>query len=108
MTRAKMGHDKVKVTGTKADALVHQAATNPIRRLVPLGGGSHVYYYDPIHIQTHHLKVPSTEFVDAVRPACELGLGSRIRQELEEFDAAYPKDGWKLVLDSLVEEGVVE
>ncbi len=107
--KAKMGHDKVKMAGTKAEVFVQQAVTNPLRRLVPLGGGSHVYYYDPINLRTLHLKVPSTEFIEALRPACELGLGPRIRQELEEFAAAYPKrqSQWKLVLDSLVEEGVV-
>jgi len=106
--KAKMGHDKVKMAGTKADALVHQAATNPLRRLVPLDGGSHVYYYDPINLRTYHLKVNAPEFYETLKEAIDLGLGARIKQELEAFHAQWPDAGWDQALDSLVEEEVVE
>jgi hypothetical protein len=87
-------------------ALVHQATTNPLRRLVPLGGGTHVYLFDPVKLRTLHLKTRSPEFAEALRQLCELGLKGRIRQELEEFDADYPDNKWGEVI-SLLEEAEV-
>jgi hypothetical protein len=104
---AKMGHDKVKMAGTTVQHLVQVAVTADANRLVPLAQGHYVYYHDPITLKCHHLKVPSVEFIEAVRPACEAGLGPRLRRELEEFKETYPKNGWGLVLDSLVEEELV-
>lgn len=108
MADAKMGHQKRgKVAGDKPEHRVQIALTAEAARLVPLDEGKHVYYFDPLTNKTFHLAVPSTEFIEAVRPACALGLGPRLRKELEAFAVTYPKAPWGLVLDSLVEEGVV-
>ncbi len=108
MADAKMGHKKVKVAGDKPEHRVQIALTADTNRLVPLAQGRYVWYFNPLDHTCLHLRTPSEEFIEALRPACALGLGPRIRRELEEFDARWPKHGWKLVLDSLVEEGVVE
>jgi hypothetical protein len=107
MAEAKMGHNKVKVQGDSPEHRVQIALTADARRLVPLGGGLYVYYFNPLTNRTEHHKTNSVEFVDALRPACDLGLGPRIRQELESFAAQWPKNRWGRVLSSLIEEGLV-
>jgi hypothetical protein len=107
MADAKMGHKKVKVQGDSPAHRVQIALTADARRLVPLNGGLSVYYFNPITNCTEHFKSNSVDFVEALRPACDLGLGPRIRQELEGFHAQWPKNRWDFVLSTLIEEGLV-
>jgi len=95
MVAAKMGHKKVKVAGDSPQHRVQIALTAEANRLVPLNGGRNVYFFDPISGRTLHLKTYTAEFVEALRPACKLGLGPRIRQELVEFSGA-AADRWDI------------
>jgi hypothetical protein len=79
-----------------------------------LGGGLYVYYFNPLTNRTEHLKTNTTEFAEALRPACELGLGPRIRKELVEFSGAaadrydtYVAEAWLDRITDLEAAGVL-
>jgi hypothetical protein len=107
MADAKMGHKKVKVQGDSPAHRVQIALTADLNRLVPLADGRYVWYFDPIEHKCLHLATNSVAFVEALRPACDLGLGPRIRKELEGFAAQWPKNNWDRPLSTLIEEGLV-
>jgi hypothetical protein len=105
---AKMGHKKVKVAGDKPEHRVQVAVTADTNRLVPLAEGRFVYYHDPLDNSCKHLDTRTNDFAEALRPACALGLGPRIRRELEEFHARWPEHGWDKTLIALALAEVVE
>ena len=108
MAEAKMGHTKVKVSGDKPEHRVQIAVTADTNRLVPLAEGHFVWYFDPITNKCLHLNTRKNDFAEALRPACALGLGPRIRRELEEFHARWPEHGWDRTLIALALAEVVE
>jgi hypothetical protein len=99
---------KVKASGDSREHRVQVAVTADTNRLVPLANGNYVFYFDPLTSKCLHLSTHTTAFAEALRPACELGLGPRIRRELEGFDARWPDNNWDQVLADLVDDRVIE
>ncbi len=106
--KAKTAEKKPKVKADSKEHRIEIALTAEANRFIPLSRGHYVWWFNPITDQCLHLRVGSTEFVDALRESCELGLGPRIRRELEAFHAGRPQDGWDAALEQLVTAGLVE
>ena len=106
--KAKTAEKKPKTKGDSKEHRVEIALTADTNRLVPLAEGRFVWYFDPINNKCLHLDTRTNAFAEALRPACALGLGPRIRRELEEFHARWPEHGWDRTLTALALAEVVE
>ena len=86
---------------------VAEAARAAAPRLIPLANGAGVYFFEPLSNTMVRLTVASDTFVETLRPACALGMASRIRRELEGFAADHPAHGWDSAIARLEQAGVL-
>ena len=90
------------------EAKVNDALRAQSARLIPLAGGTQCYFREPLSGKLLHLRTSSDEFTEALRESCGMGLGERVRAELEGFHAAHPGDGWDKTITRLETAGVLE
>jgi hypothetical protein len=88
-------------------SLVHTAATGDLPCLLPVAKGQRVHWFCPLQKTTGSYASHSSEFAEAIREPCALGLADRIRRELKHFDAHNPDHGWDTVITNLEAEGIL-
>lgn len=86
---------------------ISDALRGQLPRLVPLARGRFCYYFDPLTDRCLHLDTSSDAFVDALRPACSLGLAPAVERDLRGFVQAHPEHGWDRVIARLRDEQVL-
>lgn len=101
----------VRTGGRMTDAdRVLEASHAEAPRIVPLGGGARCYFFDPLGpngTRMVSLDLDTDAFVEAVRPACELGMADRLRLELKALAERYPMGKFDATLTRLGAAGLL-
>lgn len=102
--RAPVGAAKRETPGQLADA----AASNPSRRVVPLGGGTWAYLVDPLTGLNRHRRVLSPAFRETVLEQAALSPAYRGRLASEIFSISYGDfpAAWALLAPDLAGENI--
>jgi predicted metal-dependent hydrolase len=94
-------------TGTSQDR-IDSAKSAEAPRLVSLNHGMSCRFFNPISQMSQHLQVGSEDFIEALRPSWEMGLGDRLRKEIEGFIREIPSAAasWRNALARLEAVGL--
>jgi hypothetical protein len=84
------------------EQLCAAAASSAMRRITPLNGGKHCRFANPVTGKNMHLSTSSDEFDTVVAELAPLGLGARLRSELDTLAQTYPASPWPATRDRLV------